>query len=163
MDAQTAILNTLTTAQMVCGAYLGDMTDEDLMKRPHAKSNHINWQVGHLIASDWNMVSGCYPGALPELPEGFAEKYSKETIGNNDASAFHTKEELMKVMSEQHAAIAEKIKSVSAEELDGPAPEEMKGFAPTVGAVLNMIGSHWLMHCGQWVPVRRESGKDVVI
>ena len=163
MDARAAISNTLQTAQMICNAYLGDLSEAELMLRPHAGCNHLNWQIGHLIASDHNMVCGCYPDALPPLPEGFVEKYSKDNKDNEDPSGFHNREELMQLMASQHEAILKKIDSVTNEELDSPAPEAMQSYAPTVGAALNMVGLHWMMHCGQWVVVRRETGKDVVI
>jgi hypothetical protein len=34
---------------------------------------------------------------------------------------------------------------------------------PTVAALLAMSGTHALMHCCQWVAVRRQLGKPVVI
>jgi hypothetical protein len=37
--------------------------------------------------------------------------------------------------------------------------ESMQGYAPTVAAVYDMQGSHYLMHAGQWVVVRRQLGK----
>ena len=39
----------------------------------------------------------------------------------------------------------------------------MREYAPTVGAVLNLIGVHDLMHAGQFVPVRRMHGKPIRI
>ena len=50
MDAQTAIRNVLATAEMVGTAYIGDMSDAELMQRPHSKCNHVNWQIGHLVS-----------------------------------------------------------------------------------------------------------------
>ena len=41
-------------------------------------------------------------------------------------------------------------------DLDNPGPEEMRQYAPTVGSVLLLLGSHWLMHAGQFVPIRRK-------
>ena len=38
MDIRDALKNNYQTSQMVCGAYLGDLTDEESMKRPHAVS-----------------------------------------------------------------------------------------------------------------------------
>lgn len=163
MNSREAIQNTIKTADMVCGAYLGDLTDEEMMKRPHGECNHINWQVGHLIASDNQMANGCVPGMLADLPEGFVEKYNKETTSNDDASAFCTKAELMELYQSQREAIMAKLNELSDEDLDKPAPEEMQGYAPTVGAAMNMLGSHWMMHAGQWVIVRRELGRDIVI
>lgn len=163
MNSRQAIKNTIQTADMVCGAYLGDLNDDELMKRPHSGCNHLNWQIGHLIASDHSMVNGCCPGALPELPAGFADKYSKETKDSNDKGAFYNKAELLEIHEKQRAAIFEKLDSLSDEELDAAAPEEMQAYAANVGSAFNMLGSHWMMHAGQWVVVRRELGKDIVI
>jgi hypothetical protein len=32
-----------------------------------------------------------------------------------------------------------------------------------MGALCNMMGSHWMMHAGQWVVVRRELGREIMI
>lgn len=163
MNSREAIKNTIDTADMVCGAYLGDLTDEEMMQRPHSGCNHINWQVGHLIASDNQITNGCVPGTVAELPEGFADKYTKETTGNNEAAAFCNKEELMALLKSQREAIFAKLSELTDEDLDKPAPEDMRSYAPTVGAAFNLVGGHWLMHAGQWAVLRRELGREVVI
>lgn len=163
MNAREAIKNTIQTADMVCNAYLEDLADEEMMQRPHPESNHINWQVGHLIASDNMMFNGCFEGGLDPLPEGFAEMYTKETAGNDDASAFWNKQQLMDLAKKQREAVVAAMEKMSDEDLDRPAPESMQGYAPTAGAALNMIGSHWMMHAGQWVVVRRNLGREIVI
>ncbi|MEM7457298.1 MAG: DinB family protein, partial [Planctomycetota bacterium] len=73
MNSIDAINNNIQMAEMICGSYLDDLTDEEFMMRPHPGCNHVNWQVGHLISSDYNMFSGVFPGVLPDLPEGFSE------------------------------------------------------------------------------------------
>ena len=163
MNSREAIKNSIQTADMVCGAYLSDLTDVELMQRPHAECNHINWQVGHLISSDFNMANGCIPGLLSELPEGFADKYSKETTNIDDAAAFCSKEELMSLAQTQRAAILAKLDELEDSDLAKAAPESMQSYAPTVGAALNMLGGHWMMHAGQWVIVRRNLGREIVI
>lgn len=163
MNAKEAIKNNIRTADMVCGAYLEDLTDDEAMKRPHTGCNHINWQIGHLIQSDHQMMNGCFPDALPALPDGFAEKYSKETAGNDDPAAFHPKSELMELYKKQRESIMAKVETLTDEELGQPAPESMQAYAPNVMAAMNMLGSHWMMHAGQWVIVRRELGRDIVI
>jgi hypothetical protein len=163
MNANDAIKNTIDTADMICGAYLEDLSNEEAMKRPHAGCNHINWQLGHLISSDNMMCNGCVPDSLPALPEGFAEKYSKETASNDNAADFVPKTELMELYRNQRKAIKEVVEGLSAEQLNAASPENFQSYAPTVGAVFNMLGSHWLMHAGQWVIVRRELGREIVI
>ena len=163
MDARSAIKNSIEMANMVCSAYIGDMTDEDLMKRPHADANHTVWQLGHLITAEHKMISGCCPDAMPPLPEGFADKYTKETTSSDNQADYHTKDELLAVFEEQRAATLANLQKQSDADLDKPGPEEMRSFAPTVGALFSMQGSHWLMHCGQWAIVRRQLGKPIVI
>ena len=163
MNSIEAIQNTIQTADMVAQSYLNDLTDEEMMVRPHADCNHINWQVGHLIQSDHDMASGCIGDALPPLPDGFAEKYSKDHSKSDDASAFCSKAELMDVFQKQRQAILGELAKLSDADLDQPAPEAMQSYAPTWGAAFNMIGSHWMMHVGQWVVVRRILGREIIM
>ena len=163
MDANEAIKLNLECAEMICGAYLDDLTDQEAMMRPHPGCNHINWQIGHLIASDNMMCNGCIPGSLPPLPDGFAEKYSKETAGIDSAGEFVPKSELMELCRVQRQAIADLLMGLSDEQLAGDSPESFKSYAPTIASVFSMLGSHWLMHAGQWVIVRRKLGREIVI
>jgi hypothetical protein len=158
MDAHSSIRDLLNMGELVGLAYIGDLSDAELMQRPHPKCNHINWQVGHLIASEHSLMSQI--GKMPELPAGFAEQYSKETGTSDDASRFRTKDELLAIYRTQRAGTVEILSALNAEALDEPTGIN---YAPTKGALISLHGSHWLMHCGQWVIVRRENDKPVVI
>jgi hypothetical protein len=160
MDSRAALKGAIDSAEFVVMTYLSDLSDADLMHRPHAGCNHINWQVGHLIASEHQMMNGSVPGGMPALPDGFAEKYYRATAENNDPSAFCTKDELMATYNAQRIATLAALEKVTDEGLD--APTEIH-YAPTVGSVFTMQCCHWLMHCGQWVIVRRNLNKPVVI
>ena len=160
MNAREALKASMDTGNMVSMAYLDDLTDEDFMRRPHVGCNHINWQVGHLVASENQMVNGIIPGSMPDLPEGFADRYTKETATSDDAAAFATKEGLLRAYNEQRAAAVVALDGLTDEQLDSASPEEMQGYASTFGAVFNLLGGHWLMHAGQWVIVRRELGRE---
>ena len=163
MDIRDALKNNYQTSQMVCGAFLSDLTDEEAMLRPHPKCNHINWQVGHIIVSENSMANACAEGAVSVLPEGFTEKYSKETATVDDPAAFVPHSQLLKIASAQGEAVLKMIDGLKDSDFEKPAPESMQSYAPNIGAVVNMLGSHWMMHAGQWVIVRRELGRDVVI
>lgn len=163
MDSRDAIKLNIEMAAMVCKSYLEDLTDEEMMQRPHAGCNHINWQVGHLIATEHSMIESVAPGSMPALPEGFADKYSKDTAGNNDAAAFAPKAELMSVAAEQRAGTMAKLAKATDADLIAEAPEPMRGFAPNVAAIYSMQGSHWMMHAGQWVILRRELGRAIIM
>lgn len=159
MDTREALKLALDCGDMVSLAYVDDMTDEELMKRPHEQCNHIKWQLGHLIASEHQMVSGVAPGTMPELPEGFADKYGKETATSDDPAAFDSKEDLLALFKQQRTAAVEVLNGLSDEDLGKATPEAMQAYAPTVGAVFNLLGGHWLMHAGQWAVVRRQLGR----
>ena len=159
MKPNDAIKISLDIADMITRSYLDDLTDEEMMRRPAENCNHIKWQLGHLIASDHQMVNGCCEGAMPALPEGFAEKYSKETCQIDNPAAFHSKAELMELFEQQRSAALTALANLSDEDLEKPAPEEMRSYAPTVASAFGMLGIHWTMHTGQWAVIRRQLGR----
>jgi len=156
MNAIEAIRITISSGETVGMGYLNDLTDEDMMRRPCPGCNHINWQVGHLIASEHEMMEHVLPGALPALPEGFLQKYSKETAASDDPSAFLKKAELLEVAQQMRAGTLALLEKQTPEDLDR---ETGVAYAPNVGALFSMQGLHWLMHAGQWVVVRRQIGR----
>ncbi len=162
MAAKDIIKHTIEMGNDVFMAYLGDLEDADLMIRSQPGVNHTAWQVGHLIASENEMLSGA-GFAMPPLPDGFAACYTKETSTSDDPAKFHTKEQYLANMAEQRSGTMAALEAASDSDLDKATPEAMHAFAKTVGAVFNIIGIHALMHAGQFVPVRRMRGKPVTI
>lgn len=147
-------------AEMVGLSYLGDLSDQELMLRPHPECNHVNWQVGHLICSEHQLLEAIAPGQLPPLPAGFAEKYGRDTATSHEPSQFASKDALLQVYKEQRAGTLAVLAATSAADLDSPTGMD---YAPTWAAIFRLQGEHWLMHCGQWVVVRRMCGKPIVI
>jgi uncharacterized damage-inducible protein DinB len=162
MDVRDAIRLNIDMSAMVCEAYLEDLSDEDLLRRPHPDCNHLKWQVGHLVASEHQMISELAPGTVPPLPQGFADRYSQESAASDDPAQFDSKDELLDVYREQRAAVLQALAAQSDEDLERPAPEAMRSYAPTVAAVFSLIGSHWMMHAGQWAVLRRELGRKPI-
>ncbi len=162
MNALQIIEIGLNTSNMIASGYLSDLTDEEMLLRPDPNCNHIKWQMGHLIVSDHQMINGCVAGTLSDLPEGFAEKYSKETAQSDNQEDFDSKSTLIELQEKQHAAIKSALANFSEADLDQPGPESMKDYAPNLGAALNMITAHWLMHAGQWAVIRRQTGRSPI-
>src|SRR3954462_7937372 len=104
MNAKDAIKIGIDTGRMISIGYVEDLTDQELMHRPAKGANHINWQLGHLIAAEREMTEKGCPGSMPPLPGGFLEKYSKDTASSDDASKFLKKAELLKLLDETRAA-----------------------------------------------------------
>jgi uncharacterized damage-inducible protein DinB len=150
----------LETSAFVVNAYLEDLSEEDLFVRPAENANHIAWQLGHLVSAENRMISMVCPGSMPDLPEGFAAEYTKETSGCDDREKFHAKADYLRLMAEQRAATLAALEQLSDEDLDRPAPEEMREYSPTVGATFALQAMHAMMHSGQWVVVRRQLGRE---
>ncbi len=159
MNSREAIKASIDMGKMISMAYLDDMTDEEMMHRPHPGCNHIKWQFGHLISSENQMINGCIPGSMPDLPDGFADKYAKETSDNDDPAFFHSKAELMELFQQQRTATMAALDKLSDDDLSKPSPEEMQGYAPNWGTAFVMQDAHWVMHAGQWAVIRRQLGR----
>ena len=142
--------------------YLDDVTDDEMLVRAVPGSNHLAWQLGHLVASERSLLEAI--GAdVPDLPEGFAEKHGSKNTGSDDPSDFLTKAEYFELMAQMHQAAEAAIDKTDEAGLDTPTPEKLRSFFPTVGSVLLMAGSHEMMHAGQIATIRRKLGKPVVI
>ena len=160
MDALGAIRMGYQQSEMISNGYLNDLTDAEILVRPVPGINHIAWQLGHLIASEHNLVSGAFPGAMPALPAGFAERHTTETSSSDNPADFLTKAEYLRVAAEQRAgAVAILAKQTGAGDLEKAAPDSMKAYAPTIGDLFTLLGVHWLMHAGQWAVTRRKLGR----
>jgi len=160
MNAREALRVSMDAPTMIVNSYLGDLSDADLLVRPVEGANHIAWQLGHLIASEHKIIEAVCPGSMPPLPEGFAEKYTTETSGSDDAGDFLTKDEYLQLAGEQRVGTLAALEKISDDDLDAPGPEAMREFIPTTAAAFSLQPSHWLMHAGQWAVIRRKLGRS---
>lgn len=165
MNAIQAIQAAAASSDRVLKSYVGDLTDAELTQRPHAACNCIAWQLGHLVVSQWGLLKMLKPDAeQPELPAGFAERHSRDNDNRNDPEGFWTKEEYLAMYDAARAATNQALAGVNESDLDAPNPvERFREAFPTVGSMYLLAATHPLMHAGQFVPVRRELGKPVVI
>lgn len=159
MNARDAIKLNLDQATMICNMYLGDLTDKELLVRPVPGCNHIAWQLGHTIVAEHGLVESAYPGTMPKLPDGFAERYTKDTAKLDSASAFHSKAQYLELMQSQRAGTIAQLNKLTDADLDKPGPEKHKDYIKNIGDLFSLQGTHWMMHAGQWAVVRRKLGK----
>ncbi len=161
MNAKDVMREVAEMSHMVVRFYIEDLSDADLLVRSVPGTNHIAWQMGHLVTGTAAMVRALGRTG-PDLPAGFEEAYTKETASSDEPSKFHTKAEYMALMDGVKAATLAAIDATPDTELAAPGPESMREYAPTVASVLTLLGSHWLMHAGQFVPIRRKLGKPAL-
>lgn len=138
---------------------VGDFSDADMMARPCPGANHAAWQIGHLVCSETRMINACRPGTMPELPAGFAEKFTGKTAASDDRAAFATKEQLLDLAARARAASVKFVKGLTEKDLNQPGPEKMRAICPTLGHLVMLLPNHAAMHIGQIQAIRRKLGK----
>ncbi len=141
---------------------LADMTDADLAQRPVPNANTGLWQLGHLISSEAHILNACACKTLVELPSGFAERYKKTATGENDPAKLGTKDELLGLLDKVRESSADWYATLTPEELDAPAPENIRRIAPSIGHAAHLLAAHAAMHLGQIQVLRRKLGKPVI-
>ena len=163
MNAKDAIRSSANLSTMVLKTYISDLDDADLMRRPGEGCNHLAWQLGHLISSEVQLLDRIAPGEGTELPAGFADAHSKEACNSDDPAGFHGKQTYVELFDKVRAASWAALDAYAQSDLDKPAPEDFREFCPTMGDMFTLIATHPMMHAGQFVIVRRQLGKPILM
>lgn len=161
MTAKDLIRGAYASSDLICSRYLAGLNRDDLMIRAVPGMNHLAWQIGHLIAGERSMIEMIRPGASPVLPAGFEEAHAMDKTKDDDASHFLGPEEYQALWKAQRQATLALLDSLPDEELDREDPGKFPPFAPTVGQLMHLAGTHAILHAGQFVPVRRLKGLPV--
>jgi uncharacterized damage-inducible protein DinB len=161
MTAKDAIKNALTSTQHMLGMFIADLSDADLLVRPVPAANHIAWQLGHLIKSEFQFIS-MTGGTPPTAPAGFADQYTKQTAAQESPKDFLTKAQYLELFTKARETTLASLNKYSDADLDKPTPGDMAKFAPTMGAIFLLTANHTMMHAGQFTVVRRKLGKPVL-
>lgn len=160
MNAKDAFRTTMHTADFFIEAYLSDITPQEMLVRPAPGANHLAWQLGHLISAETRLVEAAAPGSMPALPEGFAERHSKEAAASDNQADFLSKDEYLQLAKKVRASTLKAIDSFSDADLDKPATGRVPPFVKRAGDCFATAGGHWILHAGQWVVLRRKLGRD---
>ena len=158
--ANETIAFALTTSQFLFKRFLADLSPEDYLHRPTPKANCAAWIVGHLALSDRSVLKRL--GApLPELPEGFEKRFSRDE-GCPQADDFGDVTQVVPVFDEHRRRLIEAVKSMPPEALDKPM-EKPHPLFKTVGEMLTFMALHATMHGGQVSTIRRSLGRPPLI
>ena len=163
MNSIEIIKISLTTAEFVIRSYLADLTDDEILLPPAPGANPIAWQLGHTILSEWRFTQALRPGVSPQLSEAFIARHGKDGANDPSPAGFLRLEQYLDLMAAQRKVTLESLESLSESDLDRPAPESVRSYAPTIGAAFILQPGHWFMHAGQMAALRRSLGKPVRI
>lgn len=163
MHSKEIIRHTLGMSDFLLNAYIGDLTNDEIFLQPVSGMNHIAWQMGHLISAERSFAEMIKPGASPALPAGFDEIHSRTDTKGTSPSDFLGKEAYIELYKAQRAATNAIVDSMTDAELATATTDRYAQIAPNFGALLNMIGLHYMMHLGQFVAVRRAANKPIAV
>ena len=150
----------LTTSHALFKRLMEDMAPQDYLHRPTPKANCAAWIVGHLTLSERSVLKRL--GApLPELPEGFEHRFSREE-GCPQAAEFGDAAQLMPLFDEHRRRLIEAVRSATPEQLDRPLDKPHPMFR-TMGEVATFMALHGTMHAGQISTIRRSLGRPPII
>lgn len=163
MNAKDAIRSAASLSSMVLKSYISDLDDADLMLRPGKGCNHLAWQLGHLISSEVQLLESVAPGTGAALPDGFAAAHGKDVCSSDDPAGFHGKEKYVELFDAVRAASLKALEDYPEADLDNPSPENFRPFCPTNGDMFMLIATHPMMHAGQFVIIRRQLDKPILM
>ena len=158
--ANETIAFALTTAQSLLKRYVADLTPDEYLHRPAPKANCTAWLIGHLTLSD-RAVLKRLGAPLPELPEGFEHRFSRDE-GCPQAAEFGDVSKLMSLFDEHRSRLVATIRAAPPELLDKPLDKPHPMFS-NVGEVATFIALHGAMHAGQITIIRRSLGRPPII
>jgi len=159
MHVKQLIRENLELADTTTVMLLEGLSDQEMLVRAVPGANHVNWMLGHLVASENLMVGWVKPGVLPPLPAGFAEKYDAKNSQSEDQKGWVGKDELLRLMREQRAGTLKALDSLTDAELVARGPEAMQPIIKTNAAIFELVAAHWQNHTGQFSVLRRKLGK----
>ena len=154
MGPKDVVLNSISTSDFMLNAYLDGLSDADLKIRPIEGMNPIALQLGHLISAERMFAELLSPGSSPALPDGFEAAHSLKEQSSDD-SRFLTKDAYLALLKTHRAVILSVLDSLSDADFGDTKDGKLPPFAPTVGALLNMVAMHSINHSSQFIAVRR--------
>ena len=164
MDTTASMISTLDLSMMVLKAYVGDLTDKEILTSPGDGCNSVAYQLGHLISSQVGLLKLVTTETpIPKLPEGFAEHHDSAASKKSDWKSFGTLQTYLDLFDRVNDSVKTSLKTMDPTKLDEQGPESMRAFCPTIGHVYILMATHPMMHVGQFVPVRRMLGKSIVM
>lgn len=158
--AQAAVYG-IKTSQILLNGMVQDLSPEEFLHRPVAKANCAAWIVGHLILTDRQALARLGVNDLPELPEGFEQRFARDEHAPS-AAEYGDVRLLQPLWNRHRDLLAEAVRRLPAEEFDKPL-EQPRPLFKTIGEMLVFMSLHPTMHAGQLSTIRRSLGRPPLV
>jgi uncharacterized damage-inducible protein DinB len=161
MAMLNAYLMVITHARNQTLKLVADLSDEQLVVQPAAKTNHAAWVLGHLLASDYSLralITGEPPAAF--LDDAWKATYGGGSTPVADKSKYKSKAFYIEQLSIVREQIVAGLKKMTPADFDKEHPDPKRRERwPTVGHAIMFYGTwHESYHSGQLSTWRRVQG-----
>ena len=158
------LAETLTTQfrmnQYIAGRNLDGVTHEESLIRAVETGNHLNWLVGHVVATRCALLPALHQASPWGAEEMRLYQHGSSGAVNADYLPF---DEVVRAFNTTQERIVEGMASLTDEELAAPAPFSPGGGPETLGSLLTKSTVHEGYHLGQTGILRRVIGKPGAI
>jgi hypothetical protein len=103
---------------------VSDLSDDHMCAQPHGVVNHPAWSLGHLVVASDHL--GTLLGLSSEIPAGWSERFKTGGTPSPDKSLFPGKGEILRVLEQQHARLAQALSDADPAFLARPHPNEKR-------------------------------------
>lgn len=138
------------------------LTQEDSLIQPQPAGNCLNWNVGHLVWSNEQILSVL--DMPPVLGEQALQRYARGSKPLCDPAEALPLEQLLQTWDASWDRIDEGLARLTPEQLAAPAPfSPRKDPHETIGSLLAIVFFHQASHTGQTSLLRTMAGKPGAI
>jgi hypothetical protein len=161
MTNNEVLVHSLTSSKVLLHRYADDLSPQEFLHRPAAKANCTAWLIGHLTLSDRNALKAFGVQKLPQLPDGFDKRFSRDA-GCPDAAEFGDVSILLALFDKHREALIDAVKSASADQLSKTLEKPLPVFR-TLGELASFMALHTALHAGQITIIRRSLGRPLIV
>jgi hypothetical protein len=162
MTRINSALESICRARAYTNHLLSGMGTSDWFWMPQEGVSHVGWQVGHLAFAQYRLALERIRGSRPEdqrlIPAAFLDQFGRGSTPIDDAGAYPTVEEILRVFEAVHRQVVEEISALDESVLDQPTAAPHSRFT-TKGGALAWCAEHEMVHAGQIGLLRRLQGK----
>lgn len=139
---------------------LNGLTEEDWLFAPESGGNSINWLVGHLLVSRYQVLQSL--GVEGRFDENRLEPYMRGSSGT-ERDTFLNSEELINLFNEAHELYLSRMNELADADLASEVTNPAFNIQQPIEELLVTYYFHESYHLGQVGYVRRLTGKDGIV
>ena len=152
-----AIVAGLRTSEVLFRRFTADLKPTEWHYQPVPGMNTVAWIVGHLVLIEHRRATALGATGLPELPDGFVERYGPTRTSAEPQTGLDSAGHLTQLFHAVRGRFVVAVRAASPAIMAEPLPTPHPLFADQ-GEAAAFMGQHAALHLGQITVLRRLLG-----